>query len=482
MNAVIYARYSSHNQREESIEGQIRVCTEYAESKGYTVINNYIDRAMSGKTDNRPAFQQMIADSSKKLFNVIIVYKIDRFSRDKYDSAIYKRQLKQNGVSVAYAAENIPDTPEGIILESLMEGFAEYYSAELAQKVKRGMQENALKGKANGSPRTLGYITNENRTFNILESEANTVKKIFELYLEGQKQSEIINYLNIHGMKTAKGVQFKKNDINRIITNEKYIGVYKHSGVRIEGGMPAIIEKDTFNDAQIEFNRRKYIKMPKNENNYSLSGKIHCGICESTMSGTSGTSKNGKTHYYYICSKAKNNLCDKENVNAEWLENIVVNSTLDFILNPNIIDDLIEKVYKYQLEHSHTSDISDFEKRIKDNKKSQDNIISSIEKGKCTDALLDRLEEIGEENKAISSELEELKQKNKIITREEMKFYFCRYEKIKDAPDTKKEIIKNFVEGVYLTNKDLIIHFKMYKNTTKINIKEVFAQFPDGDR
>ena len=152
MKAVIYARYSSDNQREESIEGQLRECTAFAEKNDFTVLHHYIDRAVSAKTDNRPEFQNMIRDSAKKLFDVVIVWKLDRFARNRYDSARYKNTLKKNGVRVISATETISNGPDGIILESVLEGFAEYYSAELSEKVVRGMTDNVLKGKFNGGP------------------------------------------------------------------------------------------------------------------------------------------------------------------------------------------------------------------------------------------------------------------------------------------------------------------------------------------
>mgnify|MGYP000169938890 FL=1 len=143
-NGVIYARYSSNHQREESIEGQLRECKAFAKVQNIDIINTYIDRALSAKTDDRPGFLKMIADSSKQAFDYVIVYQLDRFARNRYDSAFYKMKLKKNGVKVLSAKENITNDPAGIILESVLEGMAEYYSVELAQKVKRGMTENAL--------------------------------------------------------------------------------------------------------------------------------------------------------------------------------------------------------------------------------------------------------------------------------------------------------------------------------------------------
>ena len=163
MNGIIYARYSSDGQREESIEGQLRECREYAEKHNITIIGTYIDRALSAKTDNRPEFQQMISDSSKKQFDVVIIWKLDRFARNRLDSATYRAVLKRNGVNVVSAKENISEGPEGIILESMLEGMAEYYSAELSVKVKRGQKENALKCKANGGTIPFGYVINAER-------------------------------------------------------------------------------------------------------------------------------------------------------------------------------------------------------------------------------------------------------------------------------------------------------------------------------
>ena len=163
MKAVIYARYSSDNQREESIEGQLRECKEYAEKNDMLIVDTYIDRALSAKTDNRPEFQRMIKDSTSGLFDIILVWKLDRFARNRYDSAYYKAQLKKNGVRVISAKETISDGPEGIILESMLEGYAEYYSAELSQKIIRGMTENTLNAKFNGGCKTFGYIIDENK-------------------------------------------------------------------------------------------------------------------------------------------------------------------------------------------------------------------------------------------------------------------------------------------------------------------------------
>lgn len=136
-NAVIYARFSSHAQNEQSIEGQLRICYEYAKREGLSVIEEYIDRALTGRSDDRPDFQRMISDARKKAFQYVIVYKLDRFTRNRYDSAIYKHKLKQCGVKVLSAMENIGDNPESIILEAVLEASAEYYSVDLSKNKAR---------------------------------------------------------------------------------------------------------------------------------------------------------------------------------------------------------------------------------------------------------------------------------------------------------------------------------------------------------
>lgn len=161
MTEIIYARYSSDNQREESIDGQIRECKAFADKNDIRIIDTYIDRALSAKTDNRPSFQQMIKDRSKGLFDVIIVWKLDRFARNRYDSAHYKNILKKNSVKVISVTEAISSGAEGILLESMLEGYAEYYSAELAEKINRGLTENALKCKYNGGSVALGYVIDD---------------------------------------------------------------------------------------------------------------------------------------------------------------------------------------------------------------------------------------------------------------------------------------------------------------------------------
>ena len=182
---VIYARFSSHSQTEQSIEGQLRECYEYAKRQDLLVVAEYIDRALTGTTDKRPEFLRMIEDSKKKIFDYVLVYQLDRFARNRYDSANYKAKLKKNGVRVLSAKENITEDASGILIEGVLESMAEYYSAELSQKVKRGIRESYEKGYFIGGYGLFGYdIVDKKWTIN------STKRILSEIFLQDTKTAK----------------------------------------------------------------------------------------------------------------------------------------------------------------------------------------------------------------------------------------------------------------------------------------------------
>ena len=291
MKAVIYARFSSEKQNEASIEGQLRECIDYANFNNIEIIGNYIDRAQSAKTDHRPEFQRMIKDSYKDAFNCIIVWKLDRFARNRYDSAYYKNVLKKNGVRVISAKESISQGADGILLESILEGYAEYYSAELSEKVKRGMTENALKAKSNGVRPPFGYYVDDTDHYQIDESIAPIIKEIFNLYVDGVKVTEIVAKLKERGVKN-RGYELNYNAIFRILTNRKYIGEYKFGETIIPNAIPAIINEQTFNAVQQRMARNKKAPaMHRSEDDYLLTTKLFCGKCGAMRRAKSGQAR-----------------------------------------------------------------------------------------------------------------------------------------------------------------------------------------------
>ena len=325
MNVVIYARYSSHNQNEQSIEGQIQVCMEFAERNGYNVIGLYKDEAKSGTSDNRPQFQKMIADSASGAFEGILVYQLDRFARKRYDSATNKAKLKKNGVLIFYAKEAIPDGPEGIILEAVMEGYAEYYSENLSQNVKRGFYDSALELKTLGQ-RVLGLRKSPDDHFEIDPNTAPIIRRIFEEYANGQAAKDIYTRLNDEGYRTSRGGKFNKNSIRRILENEKYIGVYEYRDIRVENGIPAIIDKKLFERCQVMVQKHKRAPAAQRQTNFLLTTKLFCGLCGEPMTGDGGTGRSGRVYNYYICNGRRAHKCRKERVSKDWIENLVISN------------------------------------------------------------------------------------------------------------------------------------------------------------
>ena len=354
MKGVIYARYSSDNQREESIEGQLRECKDYAERNGITILGTYIDRALSAKTDNRPEFQKMIKDSAKGLFDVVLVWKLDRFARNRYDSARYKNLLKKNGVKVISARENISEGSEGIILEAMLEGYAEYYSAELSEKVIRGLTDNALKCKYNGGTVPMGYYIDEQQYYQIDPKTAPVVLEMFMRYSKGATMQELVNLLNSRGMRSIRGGKITLNIMNHLLKNRRYMGEYSYRDVVKEDGIPAIVPKDLFDRVQERLAKNK--KAParhKAEDDYLLTTKLYCGKCGSFMVGESGTSHTMKVHRYYRCvNTKKKKLCDKKAVKKDWIEDLVVNYTMKAIMNDEVMERLIDTLMELQKKES----------------------------------------------------------------------------------------------------------------------------------
>ena len=314
--AVIYARYSCDKQTEQSIEGQLRVCQDYAKSHDILILDTYIDQAISGTTDNRANFQRMIKDSARKEWNYVLVYKLDRFSRDKYATAIHKKTLRDNGVKVLSAMENIPDTPEGIILESLLEGMNQYYSAELSQKVKRGMRETRLKGYFQGGNVLYGYKL-DGRKLVIDEIHSEVVKRIFEEFSKGICVREIIARLTTQGI-YRNGKPLAMNTVYNILRCERYTGIYRKGEEIIDNMYPAIIDREMFDSVQAILKTYQHGKNSI-EVTYLLRNKLKCGYCGQSIVGECGTAKNGNEN------RLLNDYIKEQKDNERAINNIVAN-------------------------------------------------------------------------------------------------------------------------------------------------------------
>ena len=474
MNAVIYARYSSDSQREESIEGQLRECREYAERNNMTIVGTYIDRALSAKTADRPEFQHMIKDSAKELFEIVLVWKLDRFSRDRYDSAHYKHILKKNGVKVISAKEHISEGPEGIILEAMLEGYAEYYSAELSEKIRRGQKENALKGRNNGGGIPLGYLLGDEQKLVLDPVTAPLVREIFQRYADGEIVRTIVEDFNRRGLKTKSGKPFSPNSFNRILKNRKYIGEYRYQDVVIEGDVPAIVPEDLFNRVQERMEKNRHAPaMAKAKEDYLLTTKLFCGKCERMMVGESGKSHTGAMHYYYKCSGAKRlKDCDKKAVRKDWIERVVVRLTMQRVMDEEKINRLIDAILVMQEQEDTTTPA--LRSQLAETESSIGNILKAIEQGIFTPSTKQRLDELEARKEEILANIQTAELQKPKLTREQMTAWFEQFRHGDPANrDFRKRLIDTFVNAVYVFDDKLVLTYNYQHGTQTISLDEI---------
>ena len=482
MTAVIYARYSSDNQREESIEGQIRECTTYAEKNGITIVKHYIDRAISAKTDNRPEFQQMIKDSDKKLFDIVLVWKLDRFARNRYDSARYKTQLKKNGVKLMSATEIISEGPEGIILESVLEGYAEYYSADLAEKVVRGQTENILKGRCNGGRGTFGYTLDSERKFHIDPLTSPFVLESFKKYNEGSTMKEIRDWLNENGIKNPVGGAFTYNSVEHMLKNRRYIGELKFRDVVVPDAIPPIIPLELFEDVQEKIAKNK--KAParrKAEDDYLLTTKLFCGYCGALMFGESGTSRTGEVHRYYKCATAKKHKgCKKKTVRKQWLEDLVVNQTMQLVKDDAAMESIIAKVM--ELQNKENTNIPLYEKQLRDAESGIQNMLNAIQAGILTSSTKERLEQLEETKRELEARIAEEKLAKPKVTEEFIRFWLLRFRKLDmSLKDQRQALVDTFINAIYLYDDKVLITFNYKEGTQTVTFGEATEVASEGN-
>lgn len=477
--AVIYARYSSDKQNEQSIAGQVDVCTKWAKDNDISIMHIYHDEALTGKTDKRPDFQRMIKDAKSGKFDYIIVYKLDRFARNRYDSAIYKAQLKKYDVRILSAMENIADGPEGIILESVLEGMAEYYSANLAQNVMRGLHQRAELAKYLGGTIPLGYKIDADKNYVIDENTAHIVKRIYERYADGYTIKEICRELNAAGHTTSTGKKFAYNSLHWLLTNPKYIGRYEYMGVVLENAIPRIIDDATFEKVQQRVQRnRRAPAAAKSAVDFHLTGKLFCGKCGSNMVGDSGTSSTGATHFYYSCTeKKRKRSCTKKSVKKDWIEELITDITINQVLTEENIEHISQKAFElYEKERNDTSEITALNNTLREVQKIIDNIMKAIEQGIITDTTRQRLMEAEERKKAILASISKEEIKKPHITQENIMFFLYDIrDKIYNSSERIETIIKTFVNAVYLYDDKLVLtfNFREGENLKKLELTEL---------
>ncbi len=497
--AVCYARISTEDQSERSIEAQLNASKDLAEDLGATRIVNFKDIGISGKTDKRPDFQKAINFAIHNKAKFFVVHKLDRFSRNRMDSIKYRNILRTYGVKLYSVIEKLTGEPEDILLESVYDGLAEYYSANLGREVIKVLKENALNAKFNGGTPPLGYDIDDNKNYIINESEAIIVKKIFDMILEGMTYGEIIKEFNKRGYKTKNNNSFGKNSLHSILRNERYKGTYVYNKtmnrnqdgtrnrhkqkpekdiIRINNAIPKIISTEEFDEVQKILDSRKINgSSSKAKEIYLLQGIIYCGECGSPMHGN--RRKNGSGQYYisYRCSRQNQKLqCDNKEIRREDIEKYIINILEKNLFSKNNIKRFVNKVNRSieKMENKKNENSKTLSKELKIVESKINNILSAIEEGNNSQILFTRLNNLELEKNRIDNELT-LKNSTKYnhkVTKEDIEKAFSSYMmNIKKEDREKiKEIIRRFVKKIIISKGRIEVRFNTTFSFTNISI------------
>lgn len=461
LTAVIYARYSSHNQREESIEQQVSECMEFAQANNLKVVDVYSDSAISGKTDKRAAFQRMLRDAEKGKFQVVVAYKSNRIARNMFNAMQYEVRLDELGIKTLYCKEEFGDTAAGRFALRTMMNVNQFYSENLSEDIMRAMNDNAENLKINGRI-PFGYRKGQDSRHEIDPDQAEIVREIFHRVLTGEPQADIAADLNSRGIKTKDGNAWNKNSFRVMLKNDIYIGTYRFVDFEKKDAIPPIITKEDFALMQNFLKNKKNPQGRHRENgDYLLTGKLFCGYCGAYMVGESGTGKSGVLHHYYACqTRRKSRTCKKETVRRDWIEEKVVELTKNVVLQDDVIQWIADNAVKFQQQARSESDVGLIEQSLAENRKSQNNIMAAIEAGIFTPTTKNRLMEVEANITQLEKSLAIAKAKNVQIDREKIVFSLEKYRN-GDIHDKKyqKNMIDSFVKKVILFDDKIEIHY-----------------------
>ena len=486
LDAVIYARYSSHNQREVSIEQQIAECTKHAAALGLRIVGTYEDRAISGKTDNRPRFQQMMRDAEKGKFQAVVAWKSNRIGRNMLQAMVNEAKLDDYGVKVFYAEEDFDDTAAGRFALRNMMNVNQFYSENMAEDITRGLYDNANKCMANGR-QPLGYKRGADGKVMLDEPAAAVVREIFARVAAGDLFVDIARDLNAKGIKTSKGAVWNKGSFQSICQNERYKGIYIYGDVRIVDGIPRIVSDELWYKVQEAMRMKKNPVGTRHRvgaEDYLLTGKLRCGHCGSYMTGVSGTSRNGELHYYYTCQKRRTeHACNKKNVRRDVIEPAIAQAIKMYCLTDDVIEWMADQTVQYWEKHDNDLQIEALEQQLAENKKATSNMLKAIEMGIITEATRSRMVELETENSKLTAQLSAAKRDVVKINREDLidELHILRGKDIHDR-EVQAELFKDFLVAAYIYDDNrlkLVFSFMGKDNSVEIPL-ETGEDPPDG--
>lgn len=466
---VIYARYSSHSQNEQTIETQVQECEAYAKKNNITIVNTYVDKALTATKDKRTNFLKLIRDSKKQRpkFEYVIVYKFDRYARNLKDDVKYRDILAENDVEILSVKEELPDTAAGKLMRNMLAAINGFYSDNLSENITDGLRTNAEKHLTTGSL-PLGFKSCDKKIV-IDEKGAEAVRYIFKKYVADVSITDIAKYLNDKGYRTSRGGKFNKNSFHTILTNKRYLGSYTFKGNEEADVLPRIIDDDLFNKVQEKLARNKRIPAKSkagDEVEYILTGILRCGKCKKLMTAYGGTSKTGKIHRYYKCNGVKKHECDKKSVRKNWIEDLVVDACRNVLTDENI------KIIAKEVVEATTTENRDILKELKSNlkkaEKSKANLFETLKLCEDDDLRREFIAEITKENAIIDALKAQIEKESNFtceITELEVMFFLSQLQKgnVNDI-QYRRLLVNVFVNEIYLYDDKLKIFF----NTSNI--------------
>lgn len=508
--AVAYPRYSSDNQREESITAQMRAIEEYCRQKGYVLVGSYPDEERTATTDRRPNFQQMIKDSSKRLFDVVVVHKLDRFARNRYDSAHYKRILKKNGVRVESVLEHLDNSPESVVLESVLEGMAEYYSLNLAREVRKGMRENAEQGIHTGGLPPYGLMVHPETRRLIIDPKRYKAVQIYFDGIDNDLPNEVIaDTLNDLGYRTLKGRKFTAHSFATWAENRKYRGDYvfdvsapkDEEGKRntnkkkpidqqiiIPGVIPAIIKADQWDRvyAKKQMRKRKPGRM-KAKMVYLLTGKVYCGNCGALYAGNSYTNpkSSDKTVLTYYKCQGK---CGNTSVRKDDLENIVIQQLINECFSEEGFKEIVSRVQElYQQEKKQSeNDIEPIKRELAELEAKLKNWIEAL--GSGIKSVIENIKEAEQRKETLEYELQraEIMKQTQVLD-ESLIISILESKKnslLSGDEDEKKQVLQEYVDRVVIQPSkdinrfDVEITYRVFNNGGELTLlKTLYVKY-----
>lgn len=475
--AVAYARYSSAGQRDVSIEQQLRDIRAFADREGYMLVHEYADHAKSGfhKTEARAAFRSMLSAAESGSFDTIITWKVDRFGRNREEAAIYKAQLRRQGVSVVYAMEPIPAGAAGVLTEGMLEAIAEWYSRNLSENVGRGMRDNAAKCLHNGGSRPFGYSRGPDGHLLLVPSEAAVVRSVFLRYAQGLSAASIAQELNASGVRPASGRRFSAQSVLRLISNERYLGIYTWSDIRIPDGIPAIVTQEEWEDAQ-RMKQKTTRRYEKNPVDFLLSGKVFCGYCGASMVGDSGTSKTGALHYYYTCQGKKSRKgCHKKSIRKDYLEDTVLHFIVTQCLTGTEQEKIADAIITAQRDQEKSSPLASMEKEYAETQKKIDNVNNAIEAGVFNSSTAIRLKFLEDTAADLLRSIEHYRfSQSQLLTRDRILFFLDKMAHYDMSdPHRRRQLIDTFLNTVFVYDGYARIVINCIDGNTQISLSDL---------